>query len=163
VCLSRCWICFTHMLQVFYLLRMFPMVFECLSGVFISVSNACFKCFICLQTYVSNAASGCLKSRSGCLAHVASYCSCWMFEGSCGANATRGRARAQTPRRVGWGTIAVWGQAIRAMQEWQMGQSRAGASHVLEKNIIQLIFGWVERLISKSLFCFWSITALFSI
>ena len=31
---------------------------------FSSVSDACFKCFICLQTYVASIAPGCFKSRS---------------------------------------------------------------------------------------------------
>jgi hypothetical protein len=48
-------ICFTHMLQmicldVVYLLQRFSSVHV----FFASVSDACFKCFICLQTYVAN-------------------------------------------------------------------------------------------------------------
>jgi hypothetical protein len=39
----------------------FTMVFKC----FLSVSDASFKCFIYLQTYVASVASGCFKSRSG--------------------------------------------------------------------------------------------------
>ena len=39
------------------------------SCVFASVSEACFKYFICLQTYVASVASRCLESRSG-VAHV---------------------------------------------------------------------------------------------
>ena len=58
-----CCIYFTHMLQVFYLDVVY-MVLKCFSGVFASVSDACFKCFICLQTYVASVASGCFKSRS---------------------------------------------------------------------------------------------------
>ena len=34
--------------------------FQVFSGVFASVSDSCFKCFICLQTYVS-VASKCFK------------------------------------------------------------------------------------------------------
>jgi hypothetical protein len=34
------------------------------SIVFANVSNACFKCFICLFLYVAIVASGCFKSRS---------------------------------------------------------------------------------------------------
>jgi len=41
-------------------------VFLC---IFASVSYACLKCFICLQTYIGNVASGCFQSRSG-VAHV---------------------------------------------------------------------------------------------
>jgi hypothetical protein len=33
--------------------------------VFTSVSDACFKCFICLQKHVANVSSICFKSRSG--------------------------------------------------------------------------------------------------
>jgi hypothetical protein len=49
----------------------FAMVFKCFSGIFVSVSYAHFKCFVCLHTYVSNAISRYFKSRSGCFAHVA--------------------------------------------------------------------------------------------
>jgi hypothetical protein len=43
---------------------MFYMVFKWFSDVFASVSDACFKCFIYIQTYVAGVASGCFKSRS---------------------------------------------------------------------------------------------------
>jgi hypothetical protein len=66
VCLFGCCICFTHMSQLFYLmLCMFYDGFKCFSGVFVNVSDACFKCFICLQMYVASVVSGCFKSRSG--------------------------------------------------------------------------------------------------
>jgi hypothetical protein len=45
---------------------MFYMVVKYFSGVVVSVSDACLKCFICLQTYVSNVASGCFKKQIGC-------------------------------------------------------------------------------------------------
>jgi hypothetical protein len=50
VCLFEGYICFTQMLQVFYLyvayvLQWFAIVFHV---VFVSVSDTCFKCFICL-------------------------------------------------------------------------------------------------------------------
>jgi hypothetical protein len=48
----------------------FAMTFHVFSAVFASVSNVCFKCFICLQTFIANISSGCFKSRS-CVAHVA--------------------------------------------------------------------------------------------
>ena len=65
VCLLVCCICFTHMLQVFYLDVAYVFQwFQVFSGVFASVSDTCFKCFICLQTYVANVLSGCFKSRS---------------------------------------------------------------------------------------------------
>jgi hypothetical protein len=53
VCLSGCCICFTHMLQLFYLdvayvLQLFSSVFH--------VSYVCFKCFICLLLYIRSIA-----------------------------------------------------------------------------------------------------------
>jgi hypothetical protein len=48
----------------------FLIVFKCFSDVFASVSNACFKCFICLQMYVASVASEYFKIRLG-VAHVA--------------------------------------------------------------------------------------------
>jgi hypothetical protein len=64
VCLYGCCICFTHMLQLFYLdvaymLQWFSSVLLFLSGL-----DTCFKCFICLQTYVASVVYGCFKSRS---------------------------------------------------------------------------------------------------
>ena len=50
--LSRCCICFVMAFQVFL-------------GVFASVSDACFKCFIFLEMHVAKVLSGCFKSRSG--------------------------------------------------------------------------------------------------
>jgi hypothetical protein len=46
------------------------MVFKCFMCFFASVSDAYFKCFICLQMYVVNVSSGYFKNRSG-VAHVA--------------------------------------------------------------------------------------------
>ena len=55
------------MLEVFYLdvAYVLQWLFKCFSGVFASVLDVCFNCFICLQTYVVNVLSGCFKSRSG--------------------------------------------------------------------------------------------------
>jgi hypothetical protein len=67
VCLSWCYVCFTHMCAS-VLSRYcvcFCKDFKCFSGVFLSVSDTCFKCFICLQTYVVSFASECFESRSG--------------------------------------------------------------------------------------------------
>jgi hypothetical protein len=36
------------------------------SDIFANILDACFKCFICLQTYVANISSGSFKNRSGC-------------------------------------------------------------------------------------------------
>jgi hypothetical protein len=48
---SECLSCFVRMLQVFHL-----NVSKNRSGVATSVSDACFMCFICLQTYVASVA-----------------------------------------------------------------------------------------------------------
>ena len=57
---------FTHMMQVFYLdVAYVYNGFNCFSGVFASVSNVCFKCFICFQKYVAIVTPGCFKTRSG--------------------------------------------------------------------------------------------------
>ena len=48
-----------------WMLREFTMFSSVLQVFFVSVSDTCFKCFICLQTYVASVASGCLKTRSG--------------------------------------------------------------------------------------------------
>ena len=53
ICLSGCCICFTQTLHAY----------GC-NG-FLSVSEACFKCFNCLQTYVATVVFGCFKRRSG--------------------------------------------------------------------------------------------------
>jgi hypothetical protein len=47
------------------MLRMSAMIFKCFSGVFVTVLDACFNYFICLQTYIASVASGCFKSRLG--------------------------------------------------------------------------------------------------
>ena len=55
------------MLQVFYLDVVY--VLQWVSSVFqvffASVSDACFKCFICLFLYVASVASECFRSRLG--------------------------------------------------------------------------------------------------
>jgi hypothetical protein len=65
VCLSRCCICFTHMFasvlsRCCMCFQWFQVVFQVC---FVSVSDTCFKCFICLHTYVASAASEYFKSR----------------------------------------------------------------------------------------------------
>jgi hypothetical protein len=47
------------------MLHIFAMVFKCFSDVFASVSDTCFKYFICLLLYVVTIASRCFKSRPG--------------------------------------------------------------------------------------------------
>jgi hypothetical protein len=52
----------SHMLQMFYLdIAYVCNGFQLFSCVFASVSETCFKYFICLQTYVASIASGCYK------------------------------------------------------------------------------------------------------
>jgi hypothetical protein len=74
VFLFGCCIYFTHMLQEFLsgCLHIFWNVFSSVLSVFASVSYACFKCFICLQTHVANVSPGCFKSRSS-VVHVAMW------------------------------------------------------------------------------------------
>ena len=49
----------------FWMLHMLAIVFKCFQTFSASVSDACFKCFICLLLYVPTIASGCFKCRSG--------------------------------------------------------------------------------------------------
>jgi hypothetical protein len=63
--LSECCICFTHTLQLFYLDVVYVCNgFQVFLGVFVSISEVCFKCFICLQTHVASVTFRCFKSRS---------------------------------------------------------------------------------------------------
>jgi hypothetical protein len=65
-CLSECCICFTHMLEMFYVdVAYVCNGFKCFFRFFASVSDASFKCFICLHTYIASIVFGCFKSRSG--------------------------------------------------------------------------------------------------
>jgi hypothetical protein len=67
---------FTHMLHVFYLDVVYGCNgFQVFSGVFFSsVSEACFKCFICLQMYVTTIVYGCFKSRLGVASLLLVFC-----------------------------------------------------------------------------------------
>jgi hypothetical protein len=63
---------YTYVACVFIrMLSIIAMIFKCVSGVYSSVSETCFKCFIFLQTYVAIVASRCFKSRYEVFAHVA--------------------------------------------------------------------------------------------
>jgi len=72
ICLHFVNICFkcfqvlhTYVCKCFiWMLHMFAMVFKIFLGIFASVSNACFKCFICLLLYAATDTSGCFKNRS---------------------------------------------------------------------------------------------------
>jgi hypothetical protein len=80
-----------------WMLQMFAMVFKYFSSIFVSVSNAYFKCFIYLFLYVTTVASKCFKSRL-CVAHVMRVRSGWW----------RGRRSGRRPKRHGpiAGTLA---------------------------------------------------------
>jgi hypothetical protein len=63
---------FTHMMQVFYLDVVYVYNgFKCFSGVFASISDACFKCFICFQSYVAIVALGFKIRSSVCISLLA--------------------------------------------------------------------------------------------
>jgi hypothetical protein len=75
VCISRCCICLTHTLHVFYLdVALVAMVFKCFQLFFSSVSEACFKYFIYLQIYVATDVYGRFKSRSGVASLYSTLC-----------------------------------------------------------------------------------------
>jgi hypothetical protein len=70
VCLSGCCICFTHMLQVFYLdVAYVCNGFQALLGVFASVFTRMLQMFQLFRTYMTSVASECCKTRS-CVAYV---------------------------------------------------------------------------------------------
>ena len=80
-------------------------------GIFASVSDACFKCFIYLQTYIASVLSRCFKTRLS-VAHVAMWsvcCRCW-------------RGAMGRPRRrrhllgSGWGADAIRGRTVCEVQ-----------------------------------------------
>ena len=75
VCLSGYCICFTHILNVFFLdvciwLQWFSSRFQ----VFLSVLEACFKYFNYLQTYVATIVFGCFKSRLCVASLLPAFC-----------------------------------------------------------------------------------------
>jgi hypothetical protein len=108
VCLSGCCMFHTYVVSVLSVycvcLQWFSSVFRCF---FASVLEACFKCFICLQTYVATVASRCFKSRLD-------VCTCCLqlLEGARGVRrstvARWGRSGASMPRGVGLGAYAGW-------------------------------------------------------
>jgi hypothetical protein len=66
VCCKCFYLGFTYILQVFLsgCCICFTMAFQVFSGAFASVSDVCFKCFIYIDTYVTNVSSGCFRSSS---------------------------------------------------------------------------------------------------
>jgi hypothetical protein len=68
--------------------------FQVFSCVFSSVSEACFKCFICLQTYVTTVVFGCFKSKPGVASLLAFCCIVSVCSPSC--------AGKTSIRRHGW-------------------------------------------------------------
>ena len=78
--LSGCCICFTHMLQVFYLDVAYVFQwFQVFSGVFASVSDTCFKCFSCFGGMFQVWLIGCCKNRSG-FAYIAMVIYTYMLQ-----------------------------------------------------------------------------------
>jgi hypothetical protein len=66
----RAYICFKYFIRMFASVFYLDVSYVCngfqvFSSAFVSVSDVCFKCFICLLLYVVTVASGCFKSRSG--------------------------------------------------------------------------------------------------
>jgi hypothetical protein len=90
---------------------------------FLSVSFACFKCFICLQTYVASIASECFKSRLS-VAHIAlrpNYCNCWRGREGSAAAGGGARDRVRCRRRVVQGVQHENGvQAQASVQDVQV-------------------------------------------
>jgi hypothetical protein len=69
------WMLHTHTLHVFYMDVMYGCNgFQLFSGVFLSVSEACFKYFLYLQTYITTVIFGCFKSRSGVASLLLAFC-----------------------------------------------------------------------------------------
>jgi hypothetical protein len=65
VCLSGCCICFhTYDASILSGCCICLQWFQVFLGVFVSVSDICFKCFICFQTYVAIVAFECFKTKS---------------------------------------------------------------------------------------------------
>ena len=95
------------------MLRTFSKVFKCFSDVFVSVSDICFRCFICLQMYVSSVAFGYFKSRSECFT--------WNVRGK----RERTRAVLARARDVGdvWVVHAPCGRAKRRCRRGRAGTS----------------------------------------
>jgi hypothetical protein len=56
-----------------WVLRMCCNSFSSVSYVFLSVSDICFKRFICLQTYITSIVIGCFKSRSSVASPSSSF------------------------------------------------------------------------------------------
>ena len=89
--------------------------FQVFSRVFASVSDACFKCFICLQMLVANILSKCFKSRSG-IAHVTcdspatgACCSCQGVVHVCGKAKGCSTAQWRAHEADGEARGAAWG------------------------------------------------------
>jgi hypothetical protein len=66
ICFKWFLVFYTYVCKCFiWMLHIFAMIFKYFFRCFASVSNTCFKCFICLLLYIATVAFGCFKSRSG--------------------------------------------------------------------------------------------------
>jgi hypothetical protein len=107
---------FTYMMQVFYLnVAYVYIVFKCFSGVFANVSDACFKSFICFQTYVTIVASGCFKTKSSVASPSSPFLLSYLGVSRGKAEAVPTSAGGRIKRDVGGQARYVgWGVAARA-------------------------------------------------
>jgi hypothetical protein len=89
------------------------MVFKCFLGVFVSVSDVCFKCFICLQSILQVLHLDILK-----VDRVLHMLQCDLPVVVAGGGM---RGRAGRRRRVGSGgphNEAAWGRTVCRVQAW---------------------------------------------
>jgi hypothetical protein len=105
VCSSRCCMCFTYMLQVFFL----DVAYVCnyFSCVFACVLDTCFECFSCFVRMLQFVSFGCFKSRLWMLcmlqwvslvAAACCRCSCWgVVYGGCGKQGSVKEWRERAP------------------------------------------------------------------
>jgi hypothetical protein len=122
------------------MLHMFWIFFHVFSGIFASVTDAYFKCSICLQTHVENASSGCFKVdpvlhmlQCDSLATIV-CCSCCGAVHACGKrrdgamrNGGCAKQRGRCGERCGWSPPVVGMQRPRA--DGGLPSERLGASN----------------------------------
>jgi hypothetical protein len=174
-CMFQMFHLFQHMLQVFYLdvaytcmlqtyvfkffqvfvtyvgkcviwmLHMFRMVFKCFLGVFASVSNACFDCFICLILYVATITSGCFK-KIGCytwdacekwLAARATFRAAWATSGATRATSKAVQAHCRCARSRTQRALALARSLCGHLPDASAQIGRPGASKSVLKNLLQ--------------------------
>jgi hypothetical protein len=118
------------------MLHMFAMIFKCFSGVFGSVSNACFKYFICL--FMLQLLHRCFKSRLG-VAHGIRVRSGW-WRGRClGRRGTTTGVLPRKPDTLGALSLPVWAASGRLCPQ------RSGAS----KSVVKISYLRCETWVTK--------------